>query len=53
MTDYFQWECPDCEDVTNGTDPEPVCRFCGQGNIIRNIGLEEAIAWGDIEMEWA
>jgi len=37
----YQWECPDCGDITNGSEPEKQCRFCGQGNIIRDMTAEE------------
>jgi hypothetical protein len=41
MTEYL-WECPECEDSTGGCYPETFCRFCGQGNIIRNMTASEA-----------
>jgi hypothetical protein len=38
----YQWECPDCESVTNGSEPPSTCNYCGQGNIVRNLESEEA-----------
>lgn len=37
----YQWECPDCESVTNGATPDAICPLCGQSNIVRNLTAEE------------
>lgn len=37
----YEWECPDCGDITNGCDPKAICH-CGQGNIVRNLDVEAA-----------
>lgn len=51
MGDSFEWECPDCEDKTNGSQPPSFCQFCGQGLIVRNLTLEEAAGTARIDNE--
>lgn len=48
--DLFEWECPDCEAITNGTEPPTLC-YCGQGLIIRNLTAEECPTDHDTEQE--
>lgn len=47
----FQWECPDCENITSGSEPEKFCRRCGEGNVIRNLTAEEAETDYELQLE--
>jgi hypothetical protein len=41
MITLYEWKCSGCETITNGSDPEKLCRLCGEANIIRDLTAEE------------